>query len=62
MKLMRAKRKYAILFAATILAARKLNEIGDKRCPAREYAIADAIEKAEAILARVEARSGERSR
>jgi hypothetical protein len=27
--------KYAILFAATILAARKLNEIGDKPCPAR---------------------------
>jgi len=42
--------KYALLFAATILAARKLHEIGDKKCPAREYAIADAIEKAGAIL------------
>ena len=30
------QRKYAILFAATILAARKLNEIGSKPCPARE--------------------------
>ena len=35
------QRKYAILFAATILAARKLNEIGNKPCPARECAIAD---------------------
>jgi len=30
------QRKYAILFAATILAARKLNEIGSKPCLARE--------------------------
>src|SRR6516225_7306317 len=37
------QRKYAILFAATILAARKLNEIGVKSCPARECAIADAV-------------------
>ena len=29
------ERKYAILFAATILAARKLKEIGAKPCPAR---------------------------
>jgi hypothetical protein len=40
------QRKYAILFAATILAARKLNEIGVKPCPARECAIADAVENA----------------
>jgi hypothetical protein len=50
------QRKYAILFAATILAARKLNEIGDKPCPAREYAIADAITKAEQILKRIDER------
>src|SRR5215469_12831618 len=37
------QRKYAILFAATVLAARKLNETGVKPCPARECAIADAI-------------------
>ena len=43
---MEEQRKYAILFAATILAARKLNEIGVKPCPARECAIADAIENA----------------
>jgi hypothetical protein len=41
------QRKYAILFAATILATKKLHEIGDKSCPAREFAITDAIEKAE---------------
>ena len=28
------QRKHAILFAATILAARKLNELGTKPCPA----------------------------
>jgi hypothetical protein len=45
-----------ILFAATILAARKLHEVGDKPCPAREFAIADAIEKAEQILKKIDAR------
>ena len=43
------QRKYAILFAATILAARKLNEIGVKPCPARECANADAISNADLI-------------
>src|SRR6516225_6897264 len=37
------QRKYAILLAATILAGRKLNEIGIKSCPARECAVSDAI-------------------
>jgi len=46
------QRKYAILFAATILAARELNEIGSKPCPAQECAIADAIENAKRILER----------
>ena len=41
------QRKCAILFVATILAARKLNEIGSRLCPAREGAIADAISNAE---------------
>ena len=50
------QRKYAILLAATILAARKLNEIGSKPCPAREWAISDAISKAEMILRRIEER------
>jgi hypothetical protein len=42
-------RKHAILFAAAILAARKLAEIGDKPCPAREMCIEDAIRNAERI-------------
>jgi len=50
------RRKYALLFAATILPARKLHEIGGKPCPARECAIADAITKAEQILKRIEER------
>jgi len=47
---MEEQRKYAILFAATILAARKLHEIGVKPCPARECGISDAIENAKRIL------------
>ena len=50
------QRKYAILLAATILAARKLNEIGNKPCPARECAISDAISIAELILRRIDER------
>jgi len=50
------QRKYAILFAATILAAPKLNEIGVKSCPARECAIADAISNADLILKRIDER------
>lgn len=46
-------RKYAILFAATIQAARELNEIGSKPCAAREFPIADAIEKAEQIFRKI---------
>lgn len=44
---MSEERKYAILPAATILAARKLNEVGNKPSPAREACIFDAITKAE---------------
>ena len=50
------QRKYAILFAATILAARKLNEIGVKSCPARKCAVADAIENAKCILEKIDGR------
>jgi hypothetical protein len=50
------QRKYAMLFAATILAARKLYEIGDRPCPARECAIADAIENAKRILEKIDER------
>ena len=50
------QRKYAILFAATILAAQKLNELGSKPCPARECAISDAISSAELIPKRIDER------
>lgn len=53
---MTEERKYAILFAATILAAGKLAEVGDRPCPARDAYIADAITKAELILRKIEQR------
>jgi len=56
-------RKYAILFAATILAARKLADLGDlaeRPCPAREVVLKDAISKAEMILRKLEALYPER--
>jgi hypothetical protein len=47
-------RKFAVLFAATILAARKLSELEaqgiTRPCPAREIIITDAISKAEEIM------------
>jgi hypothetical protein len=52
------QRKYAILFSATILAARKHNEIGDKPSPAREFAISTAISNAELILRKIDQRFG----
>jgi hypothetical protein len=50
------QRKYAILFAATILAARRLQEIGDKPCPAREAGIVNAIGNAELIVRKIDQR------
>jgi hypothetical protein len=51
-------RKQAILFAATILAARKLADLEaqgiTRPCPAREIVITDAISKAEEILRKIE--------
>ena len=49
------QRKHAILFAATILAARKLNESGIKPWGI-EVAISDAISKAELILEKIDKR------
>jgi hypothetical protein len=52
------ERKFTLLFAATILAARKLAELearlGDRPCPAREVVIADAVSKATEILRRID--------
>lgn len=53
---MTEERKYAILFSATILAARKLAEIGDKPCPSREACMEDAIRNAERILQKIDKR------
>jgi hypothetical protein len=50
------QRKYAILFSATILAARKLTELGDKPSPAREACVANAIGGAEQILRKIDQR------
>ena len=50
-------RKFALLFAATILAARKLADLGDladRPCPAREVVLKDAISKAEMILRKID--------
>jgi len=49
------QRKYAILFAATILAARKLNDSGSTPW-AVNCAIVDAIAKAEQILQKIDER------
>jgi hypothetical protein len=49
------QRKFAILFAATILAARKLNDIGITPW-ANECAINDAIQKAAHILEKLDER------
>jgi hypothetical protein len=51
-------RKFAILFAAAILAARKLSELEaqglTRPFPAREIIITDAISKAEEIMRKIE--------
>ena len=54
------QRKYAILFAATILAARKLNERGSPPW-AIECALNDAISKAEHILEKIDERDSART-
>ena len=53
---MTEERKHAILFSATILAARRLAEIGDRPRPAREVCIEDAIRNAERILQKIDER------
>ena len=53
---MTEERKHALLFSAIILAARKLAELGDKPCPAREACIEDAIRNAERIVQKIDKR------
>jgi hypothetical protein len=52
------ERKYALLFAATILAARKLASLDTKTgpTPAKICAVENAIDQAKFILDRIEAR------
>lgn len=50
-------RKHAILFSATILAARRLAELrGEGPTPARVAVVADAIRDAEFILSAIDQR------
>jgi hypothetical protein len=54
---MTEERKHAILFAATLLCARKLMNLEtDKPCPARNYAVDRAITQAKYILDQIDAR------
>jgi hypothetical protein len=48
------KRKYALLIAAAILAARRLAQLDRKPSPARESAIYEAITDAEQILRKID--------
>jgi len=52
---MNEQRKFAILFAATILAARKLND-PDIKSWGIQVAITDAIGKAQSILEKIDER------
>jgi hypothetical protein len=52
---MTEERKFAILFAATLLCARKLAELdSDKPSPAKVYVVNTAIEKAAFIMDRID--------
>ena len=56
---MTEERKYAILFAATLLCARKLMEL-DRPSPARVAAVENAISQAAFILDRIDRKWPER--
>jgi len=54
---MTEERKYAILFAATILAARKLNQLdSDKPSPARVCIVENAIRQAAYIMEMIDSK------
>jgi hypothetical protein len=56
------QRKYAILFAATILSARKLMEMMEENKPnmAKQFWVDKAIREAEYVLERIEKRESQR--
>jgi hypothetical protein len=51
---MTEERKYAILFAATLLCARKLIELGDRPSPAKFALVENAISNAKFIWDRID--------
>jgi hypothetical protein len=51
---MTEERKYAILFAATLLCARKLMELGDRPSPAKFALVENAISNAKFIWDRID--------
>ena len=51
---MTEERKYAVLFAATLLCARKLMELGDRPSPAKFAVVEDAISNAKFILDQID--------
>lgn len=51
---MTEERKFAILFAATLLCARKLMELGDRPSPAKFALVEDAVSNAKFILDRID--------
>ena len=51
---MTEERKYAVLFAATLLCARKLMELGDRPSPAKFAMVEDAISNANFIMDRID--------
>ncbi|HUN60854.1 MAG TPA: hypothetical protein VMU53_02640 [Candidatus Sulfotelmatobacter sp.] len=54
---MTEERKHAILFAATLLCARKLMDMeSDKRSPTKLYIVERAISQAAFILERIDAK------
>jgi hypothetical protein len=57
------QRKYAILFAATILSDRKLMETMEENKPnmAKQFWVDRAINEAEFVLERIEIRKSQRS-
>ena len=51
---MTEERKYAILFAATLLCARKLMELGDRPSPAKLALVENAISNTKFIWDRID--------
>jgi hypothetical protein len=57
---MTEERKYAILFAATLLCARKLMELDDRPSPAKIAVVENAISQAAFIMERIDRKWPER--